>query len=351
MKLGLRTLLCALTLAGASCGEVAAPAREISLTPVLRLTGLVDSLDLAPRAPEISSRGFIVVHTLDAPRGGLALFDSTGRYLRRIGAPGQGPGEFGRVEGVGFGAGDSLWVVDGLRRLQIFTPPPEVHHVRTVQTERFFGGGEVTPYGLLSAAVWTSEGIHPPTLFDSEGAVKQRYGASRDWSDDTSAPVRVPVLRDSVSVWAAMFSGYALELLSADGSVLQHLAPEHPWFPPGMPRVRSMTAPPPPAIRDLSVDSTGHLWILLRRPTAAWTPPALPSGGPWTPQELARAMPNPHANFEGLLEALDPQTDRILSSFPVTAGSLGFVGRDLLWELEQDDDGFVTIILHRIALR
>ena len=49
----------------------------------------------------------------------ITLFDQRGRFLRRIGRNGQGPGEFVQLRSVGL-LGDTLWIIDGAERRTSF---------------------------------------------------------------------------------------------------------------------------------------------------------------------------------------------------------------------------------------
>lgn len=63
------------------------------------------------------------VYITDAQTLEIRVFDGTGAYVRAIGAPGGGPGEFGRLLGSNFVVGDELVVPDlGNMRVSRFTP-------------------------------------------------------------------------------------------------------------------------------------------------------------------------------------------------------------------------------------
>lgn len=68
------------------------------------------------------------------------IFDSDGTYLRSVGRSGQGPGEYGSIEGLYRITGDSLLVVDGQARWTILDPAGNFVH-----SGRFAFRGEVLP--------------------------------------------------------------------------------------------------------------------------------------------------------------------------------------------------------------
>jgi len=67
----------------------------------------------------VTDEGSILVS--QPQEGAIRVFDDEGRFLRRIGRPGDGPGEFGRLGPVGV-LGDTIWAVDcrGACFLQFF---------------------------------------------------------------------------------------------------------------------------------------------------------------------------------------------------------------------------------------
>jgi len=83
-------------------------------------------------ADESVPNGFTRIGTVLAGPGGriyveqpqdnvIQMFDSAGRYVKRIGGRGQGPGETGALGGIGF-LGDTLWTYDfRARRLAFFS--------------------------------------------------------------------------------------------------------------------------------------------------------------------------------------------------------------------------------------
>jgi hypothetical protein len=66
------------------------------------------------------------VHVVDGQASEVLVFDTTGRFVRRIGRPGQGPGEFVRPYAVAFDAGGREWIAEeGGNRYSIFGPGGE----------------------------------------------------------------------------------------------------------------------------------------------------------------------------------------------------------------------------------
>jgi hypothetical protein len=90
----------------------------------------------------------------------LTLLTQDGEFIRTIGRPGEGPGEYGWVTSVVAGANDSLFVFDaGQQRLTVFSPDGSAARMasyRPVDGERL---RSVTPLGGQS---WLGRGLDTP---------------------------------------------------------------------------------------------------------------------------------------------------------------------------------------------
>jgi len=156
--------------------------------------------------------GFSRIGSVDVDRDGqvfvfemldrqIRVYDADGRFVRRIGRQGEGPGEFQRVSRFGV-AGDTLWTYDfGLRRLTLFDRTGTVlstAQVRGVPVPMPRPGmtGSITPRGMRADGLLTSDMTSfsftasappgpsaesdtvmvPRVLFDGTGAVVDTVG-------------------------------------------------------------------------------------------------------------------------------------------------------------------------------
>lgn len=329
-----------------------APTHRIALRPVATLSGVGDSIDLGIGMPALSASGLIIVPLDYPPSGAVGVFDSAGRFVRRIGRSGGGPGEFRAVRSVGLGPGDSLWVTDQLFRGHVFGPPTSGEFARTVRFTRA-NTGRITPFGILSAGVYTSNGAVPPHLVDWNGALVREYGADSPTSDIHDR-LGAPGLRDSAHIWVPYANAYVLELLGADGSVHQRLERRVSWFPSDSgPSAYAWHERPRPSIHAVNVGHDGLLWVLIRRAHREWQPqasaPIIRPGEPVAARRLGAI--DPSEIFEGVLEVLDPRDGRLVATLEVSGGVLGFPAPDLLYEVRQDDLGRVNMHIWRLELQ
>jgi hypothetical protein len=345
------TAVAFLLIFGACTADVAGDAatHEITLQSVVTLTGVGDSIDLGTGTPAVTTSGLYVAPLDDPPSGTVGIFDATGRFVRRVGASGGGPGEFRNVQSLGIGPGDSLWVIDQLYRGHLFGPPPTSAFVRTVTFERA-NTGRVTPFGILSGGVYTTRGAVPAHLVDWDGVLVREYGATAP-TPDLHDRLGAPALRDSAHAWVPYANVYVLELLGADGSVHQRLERRVPWFPTDSATPDSRW-PRRPRIHAVQLGRDGLLWVLLRRAHRDWQPPANASGPAFEGAQAARRIRTVNLNeaFEGVLEVLDPRDGRLVASREVAGGVLGFPSQDLLYEVRHDTLGQVRMHLWRLGL-
>ena len=183
--------------------------------PVIRTTDWLvlgaadDSLDLAGVAPAIATSGHVAVHLVSPPSGGVGIYESTGRLLRVIRGSGGGPGELRDVNAIGFGPGDSLWVVDGTWSPHVYRPAPTLTNVRTVHAERPISGS-VTAFGILSPAVVWNTKLLPPELIGWDGKVRARFGSDRPIAESEDRMGAVLAV-DSAHIWMARGNAYVLD--------------------------------------------------------------------------------------------------------------------------------------------
>lgn len=327
-----------------------APTSEIVLAEAVQLRRPSEETDLRPVVPSRSD-GWYATLSMAPPGGGVAVFDSAGVFVRELRAQGRGPGEFERLRTAGFGPGDSLWVTESFRA-HLFTPPPALEFVRSIQFAQPVTGA-VLPLGFVSRAVFTSaDGMLPPSLRAWDGTVIARFGLSGKVEDIDAemGPLR-PV--DASRAWKADGKSYVVSLLDSAGAVLRRHERVLDWFPPNEPYRGSFEAARPPArISDLQVGADGRLWVLIRRAHPDWKPTA-PATGPSVAVRQANPLPSAesfNALFEVVLEVLDPDTGALLASRILPGSYRGFVDAEHIAEVVEDDDGHITVRIWKLGL-
>ncbi len=248
------------------------PVCDAELVSVLELVPPDDDLGLLPAKSSAGRRSDGLYVTPIIGENALAVWDTTGRFVRRIGRSGAGPGEFAGLIQPVFGTGDTLYTIDNARQLSVFdenfeyvrrslqmaanvspgywfvtqdgrrfvSPPPagvRSHHVAELDDR-----GEVRR--LLVPANPETTG---PGLPEAERALAYGEGDSF-WIGPTQVPAQ----------------SYEMEQWSLEGRLLRRVRRDAEWFVPYAPNdERDPSAEPYTYFSKLQLDSNGFLHTVL----------------------------------------------------------------------------------------
>lgn len=270
----------------------------------------------------------------------VAVFDSSGRFIARIGALGEGPGEY-RQPNLVVPAGDSVWIFDlGTRRINVLDA--ELVWRRSQPAPGIVMSASLLPGNLLLVN-W------PFPVGDSNRRYFQRYDAGGQFArayeepDPPCAPelcvwTGTFVFRadDAGNVWAARLLGeLSLSRYDSSGRLLRRLDLEAPWFPPHEPG----GAFPREMMTGVATDDDGHLWL------AAMTP------DPNAP-DTVRGSPGDGARLDGVLEVRDTLDGRRIATRRFDDGALLLpLGRNLVASVGTDADGWARVEIWRVELK
>lgn len=150
----------------------------LGLRPQVEIRAMIDG------GPELTMPRSVLadslhIYVLDPASFGVHRFDRAGAWLSTIGAEGDGPGEFRRLDGMGWRS-DTLWVSDGrLARLSFFDRDGVL--LRSVRLSVADGSVSWRPSGVLGARITGSFGLSPDlaaatdsipiAVFDEDGTV------------------------------------------------------------------------------------------------------------------------------------------------------------------------------------
>ncbi len=286
----------------------------------------------------------------------IVVFDARGRFLRRIGRQGQGPGEFTLRPTMLFGPGDTLYALDvNARRMTVFSPEYEV--VRTAPLSLFFNTAARLPDGrfLMSGSSRSAETIgYPLHLVDQKGAHVRSFGSATG-AQDLFASSRGSARRFAApvgeTVWTAKVDELVLEQWTHEGKKLAHITRQAPWFPATVqrpPNATNGTHRPPPQIRSLGQDKAGLLWTLTTVPDRDWRPRTLPptprGGGTYTPDSLR------HKLVDSVLEVIDPARGVVLTTRTFDTLFMAFIAPGLLVSFTEDAGGNPRYVVWRARL-
>lgn len=300
---------------------------------------LGDPSDLASPLPNAAGYGCMVGRLGDdrfalsgiIGGGQMLVYDGTAPSTRVIGAPGQGPGEMGRLNRL-IVADDSLYVIDETNtRLQVMSKEGE--YVRSFPM----------PSRLRSVArldngdfVFNRKPTHDDDAVfyrvSSEGQELARLGRPLRSGGDLDIDSWIVAPRRGGGFWAVHTLAYEIHAWSESNELEFVLRRDVSWFPRDQVISESMyvAAPPPALIDHIHEDQTGYLWIYLRVPEPEWTP--FPLGRQPTPAWFRH-------HFDNHVEVIDPTEGGVVGrgSFD---GMLGAVcGEALVYTVEETSAG------------
>jgi hypothetical protein len=198
----------------------------------------------------------------------LLVFDSIGDFVRVIGRPGDGPGEFRRAASIVFGREDSLYVFDnGQGRLTVYDPELQLARTTPVvptPSPRIIAlddGRFVT-----ALTVRTPERVgYPLHLVDPDGAIMKSFGSlTREYGPGIQQSMgRALAVGAGGVIWAAHGFRYEIAAWDTTNAVRTRIDREPDWFPPRVDRTGpSVGAPEPePVLQAIHEADDGTLYV------------------------------------------------------------------------------------------
>ena len=287
--------------------------------------------------------------------GTIAVFDSAGRFLRSVGRPGGGPGEYRRIWRITT-SNDGVVVTDDFAaRHTLLTR--EFTFVRTIPAT---GGVPLSLVAGDSGRVLESAGVRRGAhagyaLFfrDMNGTIRSRASAVRvRQRDDGRDPASraLSLSPDGALAWAAHRDEYLLERCSFRTATCAVLSRSVEWFPPRRELAASFDErmarfPPSPELLGVAQEGERRLWVMSLVADERWRRGMVLGGA-------HPGVSDPHRYWDTVIEAID------LSQFAVVARRR--VDEALLWGplvggytalYTEDADGVPRILVLRLALR
>ena len=281
----------------------------------------------------------------------IAVFDSTGRFLKQLGRRGKGPGEYQYVMMAHVGPNDSLYVLDEFnKRLTVLTPDHSV--ARIVPVRGTLTHGFPLPDGRFVAAgrFLTPERLGLPLhLLDSTGVVRS-FGATDPSvrSNEFQAQLRQIALARKGGVWSARMDRYEVERWTLDGERVSHLAREAAWFPAWTEySVRPPDiARPKPMLRAIWEDGEGRLWTVTEVAKDNWRAMRPDPGG----EAKIPPLDVYERTTEAMIEVLDVERGQVIASTRVPAYIRGMVSPGVLHALRSTPEGDTRVDIWQVTL-
>jgi hypothetical protein len=282
------------------------------------------------------------------------LYDAQGRILRTIGRRGEGPGEFQYLRHIDVGVGDTIYVVDGARRLVVYARngafvrsgrlPFPVDQIRVLPDGRLLAVADVRTPALAGL---------PLHLLDRNGDLMRSFGKQNVLTDPAYPGImvrKVAVGRDG-SLWSA--NRTVFEQWDAGGN-LTYVAQRHTPLLPldvrpvpvtdnlrdqamGQEMSRSvMRSKPGSGLIGMQVDSLRGVWTVIVAGADDWDAKPLPPG--------AGVLTSPAARdqlLDSVIELLDFETGVPTASVRLSFGAWRMPAPGTLLRLRDADDHYV----------
>lgn len=239
---------------------------------------------------------------------GLAVFSSSGQFVARIGRSGRGPGEFGPLVSPPLvGPGDSIHVVDRLqRRLTVYGPDLGFERAVSAFPAEEVAGILADGTYLVSAQIRAADRVgFPLHTVSRDGQILRSFGNTRP--DAPNATQRVASVGPDGTIWALAQGRYVLEEWNPlTGERVRELPVSADWFSESVQPGGDWNSPPAPSLQAVWKDRENILWVLALVAARDWAPPTAQGEFDITPEHRA-------ARFDSLLEAVDPNSGRVLA--------------------------------------
>lgn len=301
------------------------------------------------------SRGRYVVALPDQPDERIAVFDASGRFLRRFGRRGDGPGELRAVAVLKIVPGDTLLVYDEVvGRLSVFDA--EYRFVRSSPAPRGLSSVDRLPDGsiMVSAAVYDAERagklyhrFHPNgNLLSSFGDSKQVLSPIVPYNH-----VRFIGASHGGGFWSiGWMYRYRLELWHRNGTLARILEPDSEWFLP-YDRIYqpSPTRPPASIAFGVAEDNFGRVWVIGAAASSRF------ARGLGTPRQVEGTTVYPIEDlatvWDGIIDVFDPSSGRLIATRRIVEPYHFFLSSNIVAGVRHDEKGRSFVQIASLHLR
>jgi 6-bladed beta-propeller len=294
-----------------------------------------------------ASKRLLIAHK-GAPSS-IAVFDSTGRFLRTIGRPGSGPGEFRRIWNILPYAGGVLVTDDQLRRWTRLDGELRFIDSYSVPLVPRTAVLDSTGAGVVVAVVPTSERVgYFRHLVGSGGQLGPSVGEDRMPYREELHEYLVPDISPATAAgiyWLSKRREYQISRCSARTHDCRRYIRRDSWLP--APRLdealdeNAMLFAPAPRIKAVS-DIGGDLLAVV-----GWIPDRRWQDGLRRLSPALARIEDFNKHFDTRLDLVDSRSMNVVSTARFDMAIWGALGDGLLWFHSFDPDGRSRVIVVR----
>lgn len=335
-------------------GPPACASCEVQLTPVVTLgermgEGFVSSPTGVGR---LSDGRWVVAHRMSPSE--IVVFGPSGKYLRKVGRRGEGPGEFQWITYLAVGTGDTTWIYDAgrgrLTALDARFDIAQTYGPFTIKPPNalLFGPGD-TLVAVTERATTDAIG-YPVHLLDRDGNFLRSLGAVRPVyrADRPLMRWRSLAWAGERNIWSAPLTRYTVERWDLEGSLRAAYARQVDWFPPHEQYGFRDDEPPNPGLIAITTDDQGHLWTMVRIAGENWQSGVGLVDPPGRPAH--RGITDYAAYYDTVIEVIDPASGELIASTKVESYLVRFLGDNLVVGYREDAAGYPSIRIWRLTV-
>jgi hypothetical protein len=280
----------------------------------------------------------------------LLVFTPDGRFDRRLGGEGEGPGEFQFISAAYISKAGQLHVVDAqLKRETIYDGSLEM--VRTAPLSiGFVHQVAVSPDGAL---YYNAEGNRPETMglplhLMREGQVIHSFGADVPVArPDAPERTQRAMTADSSGIWTARRTHYWLERWTSEGAKTATWDRDVEWFRPYLRREIPITLENPPKPWLMALQAIDDGLIVAAIHVAAEDLAEKLRVRERRPDRIVYDVDDCSEWGDTVLEVLDVENGRVISSSRHDECIVGFVDDELMYGYRLDELGIPRVDVYR----
>ena len=317
--------------------------------------GAVDGPESIPGIPSaviVDARGrYWVTFGNELP----LVFDSTGRFVTRVGRRGHGPGEFWSVTWA-FAAADSVVLVD-LGNNKLFVIAPDFAVTRSITLKHQLPVGQPINWPrqvIMNGGIVTTDKaglpLHLVSLTGQDAIVTKSFSQTTGampprnpfwWRQRMSLPV-------TGTVWTAEMSEYRITQWDADGGILQSFDRRPEWFSTRSAYgIGNPNSPPPPTISAIGANQD-HVWVFASVAAEHWRDAW--SKIPRDAREVTGGIQFDKL-FRTRIEVIDVKTRRVVVTGALESLTLASLPHNRVASYTVDSDGIAWVDILRVTIR
>lgn len=283
------------------------------------------------------------------------VFDSTGKFLRRLGRVGSGPGEFKRPYRLLVTPGDTIHVFDrGTARRTVLSPDyralrstpitPQIENVLFLGPGRFLYNAPVGSRDRFGLA------FH---FFDDSGRIVHSFGEGQEkWlpRDVTLRAARQLATGRRGRFWTSRWLyQYEIREWNSDGQLIRTLLPESDWYPAYDEMLAPTPARPPrPGVRAIWLDDNDMLWVIGATSDRNWSRGLGPEKR--LEGQVAYPIEDEQKLFDGVLDVFDVRRGRLVVSQRSPETYNYFLGRNRIAAVREYSNGVRYLEVFEVQL-